>query len=95
MYYLTFYFSNTKQCYVIFSQVCWIGNNETETWEPKENVPTAMRDQFGKGERESVVTVWDINKVFGSTNIQSYQVPAMTAKSKVKRRKNEKDSSIG
>ena len=34
-----------------------------------------MRDQFEKGERESMVTVWDINKVYGSTNIQSYQVP--------------------
>ena len=54
-----------------------------------------VRDQFEKGERESMVTIWDINKVYGSTNIQSYQVPAMTAKSKVKRRKTENDSSIG
>lgn len=78
-----------------FFKVRWIGNNESETWEPEENVPPAMRDQFEKGERESMVTIWDINKVYGSTNIQSYQVPAMTAKSKVKRRKTENDSSIG
>lgn len=78
------------------SQVHWIGNNETETWEPEENVPPAMCDQFEKGERESMVTVWDINKVYGSTIIQSYQGPAMTAiKSKVKRRKTQNDSSIG
>lgn len=44
-----------------------------------------MCDQFEKGERESMVTVWDINKVYGSTIIQSYQGPAMTAiESKVK-----------
>jgi len=78
-----------------FFKVRWIGNNGTEGWEPEQNVPSALRARFEKGEREKLVTIWDINKVYGATTIRSFQVAGVTVESTVKRRRIGNDIPVG
>ena len=59
---------------VLTLQVHWADEERSEGGKPEGNVPRLLRDRFAKGEREKMVTQWDSPRMYGVTNVQSYQV---------------------
>ena len=41
--------------------------------EPEGNVPPLLHDRFANGEREKMMTVWDSARMYGVTDVGSYQ----------------------
>ena len=64
-----------------------------DRWEPEINIPEALRENFEKGDRENMLTLWDISTMYGMTSVRSYQVTGKTEVASAKRRKITSDSS--
>lgn len=58
-------------------------------------MPSALRVKFEKGEKKKLVTVWDVNKVYGAATIRSFQAAEVTVETPVKRRRIGNDIPIG
>lgn len=58
-----------------------------ESWEPECNIPTALREKFERGDKDNMLTVWDISTMYGMTSVRSYQVSEKENVPTVKRRR--------